>query len=169
MSIIEIVTYPEPVLLAPAVEVTNIDDSLVNLVKDMRETMYAAPGLGLAAPQVGVNQRFFVYDVGGDKDNPDFKVLVNPRIVHSEGKIVSENEGCLSVPEYRADVPRAAAVTVEGADLDGKPVRLDCEGLAAVVMQHEIDHLEGVLFIEHLSSLKREMIKRKLKKQAKSP
>jgi peptide deformylase len=163
--LIEIVTWPTPVLLAPARPVENIDGAFVKLVEDMRETMYAAPGLGLAAVQVGVDRRFFVYDVSEDKERPEFKVLVNPQITAREGTVISENEGCLSVPECRADVTRSARVTVEGADLDGKPVRLDAEDLLALVMQHEIDHLDGKLFLDHLSTLKREFIKRKLKKR----
>ncbi|MEW5736317.1 MAG: peptide deformylase [Thermodesulfobacteriota bacterium] len=166
MPVLSIVTYPAPILLAKADPVADITAETDALISDMAETMYAAPGLGLAAVQVGVGQRIIVYDVKCDDEDTEKKLctLVNPRIVNAEGELLSENEGCLSVPEYRSDVKRFARVTVEGVDRTGKPVRLDAEGLLAIVLQHEIDHLEGKLFIDRISRLKRDLYKRRVKK-----
>lgn len=169
MALRDIVTYPEPVLSTPAREVTEIGQEIQDLADDMAETMYAAPGVGLAAPQVGCGDRVIVFDAERDEegDKTGLVVLVNPRIVAREGSITSEGEGCLSVPDFRADVHRAACVTVEAVDRHGKPVRLDAEGFLAVVLQHEIDHLDGVLFIDRISSLKRNLYKRRVKKMLK--
>ena len=109
-----------------------------------------------------------IYDIAPRDENRSLQVLINPQIVTKEGEILSENEGCLSVPDFRADVKRAANITVAGHDRDGKPIRMDAEGLLAIVLQHEIDHLKGTLFIEHISSLKRQMYKRRIKKQLKN-
>ncbi|MBU2490742.1 MAG: peptide deformylase [Proteobacteria bacterium] len=167
MAILEIITYPDPLLAKPCREVTELDEDLARLVRDMGETLYAKSGLGLAAVQVGDDRRVLVYDVSEERDGSEMGVLVNPRIVATEGQVVSENEGCLSVPEYRADVNRYEQVRVEGLDPEGRPVCLDADDLLAIVLQHEIDHLEGVLFIDRISSLKRELYKRRVKKRLK--
>lgn len=166
MSVLEIVTYPAPILKQKACPVAGIDEKLERLMDDMTETMYAAPGLGLAAVQVGVDQSLIIYDIV-ENEKHNLKVLINPRIISSEGSMISESEGCLSVPDFRADVRRAEAVSVEGVDRSGKPVKIDAEGLLAIVLQHEIDHLEGLLFIDHISPLKRQMYKRRVMKQLK--
>ena len=165
MAILEIRTYPDPVLLQDAEPVKIFDHKLQKLLNDMAETMYAAPGVGLAAPQVGVSLRAIVVDASPRDENAELLKLVNPVITFREGESVYE-EGCLSVPGYTAEVNRAARVCVEGFDEYGKPVKIDTDTFLATVLQHEIDHLNGVLFIEHLGRLKRDMIKRKLKKRA---
>jgi len=166
MSILKIVTYPEPFLKQPTNAIENIDGRLQQLIDDMSETMYAAPGVGLAAIQVGVDQSLLVFDVAQQEDGDRrLQVLINPRIVEKEGEILSENEGCLSVPDFRADVKRSERVLVDAADRDGNPLRLEAEGFMAVVLQHEIDHLNGTLFIDRISSLKRNLYKRRVAKQ----
>lgn len=167
MAIYRILTYPDPFLRQPARTVENIDDSLQRIIDDMGETMYAAPGAGLAAVQVGLDMRLLVYDISTESDRRDLRVLINPEIISSEGEILSENEGCLSVPDFRANVRRAAQVLVEGLDRHGNPVSLEAEGYHAVVLQHEIDHLNGKLFIDRISALKRELFKRRIKKALK--
>ena len=127
--------------------------------------MYAAPGAGLASIQIGVEQSIMVYDVSPKDEGRSLQVLINPRIVSQEGQVISENEGCLSVPDFRADVKRASQIVVEGLDRNGNPLRFDAEGYIAIVLQHELDHLNGALFIDHLSSLKRGLFKRQLKKK----
>lgn len=167
MTQLKIVTYPDNFLKKAAKAVENIDGKLIEAVNNMGETMYAAPGIGLAAIQVGIDQSFLVYDISPADENRQLNVLVNPRIVEKEGEVISENEGCLSVPDYRADVKRYASVLVEGYDGNEKPVRIEAHDLLAIVLQHEIDHLEGTLFIDRISSLKRQIYKRKIKKQLK--
>ncbi len=166
MALLHIVTYPEPILDKPSEIIENIDDDIVALINDMTDTLYDAPGLGLAAVQVGHNKCMLLYDVKEDEDSEGtgLQVLINPKIVHTEGKVCSENEGCLSVPGLRADVNRHACVTVEGVNQEGSPVKIDAEGLLSIVLQHEIDHLEGRLFMERISALKRNMYKRRVKK-----
>jgi peptide deformylase len=167
MAILEILTYPDPFLRQVAQPVAVVDDALRRIAADMAETMYAAPGTGLAATQVGIDRRIIVYDLtpGDEKsERRDLRVLINPRVVAASGSTVSENEGCLSVPDFRADVPRSAEVRVEGLDLQGQPVVIEDHGFHAIVLQHEIDHLEGVLFIDRISALKREIYKRRIKK-----
>lgn len=165
MAIRDIVTYPDKFLRRVADGVTVFDDDLQELIDDMIETMYDEPGVGLAAVQVGDKRRVLVYDVTQTEGERQAEALVNPKIVFREGSIVSEQEGCLSVPDFRADVKRDAHVTVEGLDRQGRPVEIDAEGFAAIVLQHEIDHLDGILFIDRISSLKREMYKRRRRKQ----
>jgi len=168
VALLEIVTYPDPILARPAKPVENIDEAIRKLVDDMAATMYAAPGLGLAAEQVGADKSIMVYDISENRaEGRNLQVLINPRIIASEGELVFENEGCLSVPDFRADVRRARFVQVEGVDREGRPVRLDAEGMLAVVLQHEIDHLQGLLFIDRISGLKRDMYKRRVKKMLK--
>lgn len=168
MTQLKIVTYPDKFLKEPTKPVENIDGKLMEAVGNMGETMYAAPGIGLAAIQVGIDRSFLIYDVSPGDEDRQLSLLVNPRIVEKEGDIVSENEGCLSVPEYRADVKRYASIIVEGYDGDEKPVRIEAHDLLSIVLQHEIDHLRGTLFIDRISSLKRQIYKRKVKKHLKN-
>jgi peptide deformylase len=165
MSKFNILTYPNKFLSQPTQPLENIDGKVQEKIDKMALTMYDAPGVGLAAIQVGWDKSLLIYDVAPRDESRSLHVLVNPKIITREGEIVSENEGCLSVPEFRADVKRAAAITVEGHDRDGNPLKIDAEGLLAIVLQHEIDHLNGTLFIEHISALKRQMYKRHIKKQ----
>lgn len=158
-----VITYPDPVLRSPAEPVSNIDGKLQSLIDDMAETMYSAPGIGLASNQVGEPCRLFIFDIS-PKDQPrKLVVVINPKIVEREGSVTSE-EGCLSVVDYSAEVKRAQCITVEGLDREGNPITIREEGLGAVVLQHEIDHLDGTLFIDHLSRLKRELYKRRLRR-----
>lgn len=167
MAILEILTYPNQFLMQPTRPVENIDGELQRIVDNMSDTMYAAPGVGLAAIQVGLDKSLLVYDIAPQDETRSLQVLINPRIVSSDGEILSEDEGCLSVPDFRADVKRATAIEVEGFDRDGKPLKFQVEGFPAIVLQHEIDHLNGTLFIDHVSALKREMYKRRIFKQLK--
>jgi peptide deformylase len=167
MTLLEIVRYPEKILSRPTRLIEDIDGDIQNLIENMGQTMYQAPGVGLAAIQVGIDKSLMVYDISPKDTERSLQVLINPRIVSSEGSQLSEDEGCLSVPDFRSDVKRAAAITVEGLDRDGKPVRMDAEGLLAIVLQHEIDHLNGILFIDRISALKRGMYKRKMLKNLK--
>jgi len=164
METLKILTYPDKFLSKPTKPVENIDEKIQNLIKDMASIMYQAPGIGLAAIQVGINKSLLVYDVSTGDEKRSLQVLINPRIVESEGTTISEDEGCLSVPDFRANVKRAASVLVEGFDNNEKPLRIEAEGLLAVLLQHEIDHLNGILFIDRISSLKRGMYKRRVKK-----
>jgi len=169
MEIMKVLTYPDPFLKKTAKPVENIDEEMQKLIEHMVFTMYDAPGVGLAAMQVGVDKSLIVYDSGmGKEEERRPEVLINPRIVASEGSVISENEGCLSVPDFRSDVKRFAAVAVEGIDRNGKPVRLERDDFLGVILQHEIDHLNGTLFIDRISSLKRELYKRRIRKQMKS-
>ena len=158
-----ICTYPDPVLRKGADPVENIDERVEALADQMIETMYAAPGIGLAANQVGELIRVIVFDLYPGTDNREPFVLINPEIVLSEGRIAQE-EACLSVVDYAAEVTRSARIKVRGVDRKGKPIDLEAEGLLARCLQHEIDHINGVLFIDHISSLKRALYKKKLKK-----
>jgi len=168
MAILKILTYPDKFLSEPTKPVENIDEKIQNLVKDMASIMYQAPGIGLAAIQVGINKSLLVYDVSPKDEKRSLQVLINPRIIESEGTTISEDEGCLSVPDFKANVKRAASVLVEGFDNKEKLLRLEAEGLLAVVLQHEIDHLNGILFIDRISSLKRGMYKRRVTKNLKN-
>jgi peptide deformylase len=162
-----IVKYGNPVLEKPAVKVTVFDEELQKLVDDMFESMYAAKGIGLAAPQIGISRRIAVIDVTF-KEDPNAKlVLINPEIVHTEGKHV-QSEGCLSIPEFRENVTRPNKVTVRAQDEHGKLFEKTGEELLARAFQHETDHLNGKLYISHLSSLKRDLIKRKIRKMKKA-
>jgi peptide deformylase len=163
MGIRRILTYPDTVLRERAEPVTDIDGKTQQLIDDMAETMYHAPGIGLASNQVGEPCRIIIYDTSPRDEPNDLVVLINPEVIEADGLIIDE-EGCLSVIDYTADVKRAARVTVKGIDREGNPVTLEKEGLDAVVLQHEIDHLNGVLFIDRISKLRRELYKRKLKK-----
>jgi peptide deformylase len=166
MAILPIRKLPDPVLREQAREVTEINRELQRLIDDMADTMYAAPGLGLAASQVGVLHRLIVFDVSHREGGPrDLQVILNPCITAGEGEITRE-EGCLSVADFSAEVKRHAKVKVKGLDREGKPIEMTGEGLLAVVLQHEVDHLDGILFIDHLSRLKRGLYLRRLRKQA---
>ena len=165
MTVRTILTYPDKFLRQPTKPVDTFDDDLQVLIDDMIETMYDEPGVGLAAIQIGSDRSVVVYDVTQTEGERKAEALINPEIVFREGSQLSENEGCLSVPDFRADVKRNAHVRVEGLDRNGRPVEIDAEEFLAIVLQHEIDHLHGILFIDRISSLKREMYKRKRKKQ----
>ena len=167
MAILEILEYPERILSKPVLPVTDINGDLQQKIDDMAQTMYQAPGVGLAASQVGINQCFLVYDVSPRDDKRALHVLINPRIVCQEGEVLSENEGCLSVPDYRSDVVRFSQIQVEGVNRDGKPLSFAAEGYLAIVLQHEIDHLQGILFIDRISALKRNLYKKRIKKRLK--
>lgn len=160
-----ILTFPDPVLKKKAVPVTIINDDIRQLAKDMAETMYDAPGVGLAAPQIGVPQRVIVIDVAGKDEAPQLITAINPIIVHGEGEVYEE-EGCLSVPNFSANVKRHEKVVVKGLSLDGQERVWQADGLLAIAFQHEIDHLEGILFVDRLSPLKRELFLKKLKKRS---
>jgi len=159
-------TYPDPVLRERAKAVDDIDEDLLTLIDRMAETMYEAPGIGLAANQVGSLQRVVVYDLTPRDEGRNLKVLINPEIVLAEGETHYE-ESCLSVMDYSADVVRHANVKVHGVDRKGRPVDVEADGLLAICLQHEIDHLNGVLYIDHISNLKRALYKKKLKKMMK--
>ena len=164
MAILHICTYPEEILGQRAEPITEIDEDVVKLVDHMTETMYSAPGIGLAATQVGVAKQVLVADIAPRRPESELIVLINPEIVAAEGEVIFE-EGCLSVPDYQAEVKRHEKVTVRGLNLKGVEVEIEAEGLLAVVLQHEIDHLNGMLFIDRLSKLKRDLYKRKVRKQ----
>ena len=163
MAVLEILHYPNPVLAEKSQPVEIFDESLRQLASDMAETMYDAPGVGLAAPQVGELKRLVVIDCSGSEAPADLIVAVNPEIVAREGDCMEE-EGCLSVPGYYARVARSARVTVRYQDLDGQTQEREADELLAVAIQHEIDHLDGVLFVDRLSSLKRSMFRKKYQK-----
>ena len=165
-EIMRIYTYPEPVLRGTAEYVENIDEDTQKLIECMAETMYAAPGIGLAANQVGKLQRILIYDLTPKDKGRNLSVLINPEIVESEGSIVWD-EACLSVIDFSAEVTRHGHVKVRGYDRHGKPVDVEAEGLLAVCLQHEIDHLDGKLFIDYISSLKRALYKKRIKKMLK--
>jgi peptide deformylase len=162
-----IVKYGNPVLEKPAAPVTDFDDELKKLVEDMFESMYEAKGVGLAAPQIGISKRLAVIDVTF-KENPREKlVLANPEIIHTEGK-QTQSEGCLSIPEFRESVTRANKVTIRAQDVNGKWYEKTGEELLARAFLHETDHLNGKLYLSHLSALKRDLIKRKIRKLIKA-
>jgi peptide deformylase len=161
--ILTIVKYPDPVLQQPGEPVTEFDDKLRKFVADMFESMYAAQGIGLAAPQVSVSKRITVIDVSNGKDPAKKMVLINPEIIYREGKLYEE-EGCLSFPEIREKVVRSAKVRIRAQDEYGKWFEAEGEELLSRCMQHEIDHLDGTLFIFRISSLKRDLALRKIRK-----
>lgn len=162
MALLPILQYPDPRLHKVAKSVVSVTEQTRKLIKDMAETMYAAPGVGLAATQVDVHERIVVIDVS--EEHNDLKVLINPVLLNTEGEEESE-EGCLSVPGIYEKVTRAEHVTVKALDENGKEFKLEADGLLAVCIQHEMDHLQGRVFVEHLSHLKQTRIRAKLKKQ----
>ncbi len=165
MALREIITWPHPVLKRKAAPVERVDDALRRLIDDMVETMYAAPGVGLAAPQVAESLRLCVVDVGVQDGKPgaDLVVLVNPRLVVAEGSI-TWTEGCLSVPDFEEPIERAATIVVEALDRDGREVRVEADGLKAVCIQHEMDHLRGVTIADKVSFVKRNLYLQKVRK-----
>jgi peptide deformylase len=167
VKVLDIVTYPDRFLKKPTQAVKDIDGDLQSVIDNMGTTMYQAPGIGLAAIQVGVDKSMLVYDISPADEAKQLNVLINPKIIAQEGEILSENEGCLSVPDFRANVKRAARVIVEALDRQGNTQRIEAQGLLAIVLQHEIDHLNGKLFIDRISALKRQMYTRRISKKLK--
>jgi len=167
MALRSIVLYPDPLLLSPTSRVETVDGEVRTLVRDMIDTMYAAPGIGLAANQVGVSKRICIVDLSAGDTPGELKVFINPRLVETAGTETAE-EGCLSFPDIHLDIERPATATVEAEDLDGKTFRVAADGLLARAMQHEIEHLEGRVFLMNLSPLKRELVKRQIKKRIKA-
>ena len=169
MAKLDIITLPDRKLRMKSAPVERVDDDLRKLMDSMLETMYEAPGIGLAAIQVNVPRRVVTIDVAQREDEaakPDPLFLVNPEILWSSDERAVAEEGCLSIPEYFAEVERPASVRVAYIDRDGKPQELEADGVLAICLQHEIDHLDGTLFIDHLSKLKRDMVIKKFAKQA---
>jgi peptide deformylase len=161
-----ILFYPDKRLRTPGEEVEEFDAELHQLIDDMAETMYAAPGVGLAAPQIGLSKRLFIVDVATEEDEPsDLHVFINPEILEAEGE-TTFNEGCLSFPGIREEIDRAARIKVRAVDRDGKPFELQADGLLAIAIQHENDHLDGKLMIDHLSVLRRRLVHRAMSKRA---
>jgi peptide deformylase len=167
MALLPILTAPDPRLKKKSLPVEAVDDGVRQLMDDMLETMYDAPGIGLAAPQIGVLKRVIVLDIEREDTKTGPLFMANPEIIDASDEDVSYEEGCLSVPEHYSDVVRPAKVTVRYLDRDNKVQELAAEGLLATCLQHEIDHLDGILFIDHISALKRNMILRKLLKARK--
>ena len=169
MAILKILTYPDPFLKKKADPVIDFDDPLKQLAADMIETMYASLGVGLAATQVGANKRMIVLDVKHNPKDPDSRpqpqVMINPTVVQCEGEAANE-EGCLSVPDFRTEVKRCTSVTLTYRDMENSIHRVRSEGLESICIQHELDHLNGKLFIDHLPPLQRQMVKTKLKKRS---
>jgi peptide deformylase len=161
MALLEILKYPDPRLRTVAKPVAEVNDGLRQLIDDMLETMYAAPGIGLAATQVNVHERLLVIDITDDKSEP--LCFINAEILEQSGRIEAD-EGCLSVPEVYESVERAERIRVKALDRDGQEFELEAEGLLAVCIQHEIDHLDGKLFVDYLSQLKRSRLKKKVSK-----
>lgn len=159
----EILIWPDPVLKKKSKPVAKVDDSLRALVKDMFETMYAADGVGLAAPQIGVLQRVIVLDTSPRQEGAKPLAMINPEIIGMEGK-TTYTEGCLSIPGEAEDVDRAERVTVKYLDVEGQEQTLACEGLLSIAVQHETDHLDGIVYVDHVSSLKRELIRKRMKR-----
>lgn len=164
MAVLKILRYPDPKLRNRSVPVEKVDGAIEKLLDDMAETMYDAPGIGLAAPQVGVNLRVCIIDVSPrDENSPGLIELINPVILLAEGEQIEE-EGCLSIPGFISDVKRKAKVKVQAIDRKGESLEIEGAGLLARALQHEIDHLDGVLFIDRLGKLKRELLKKKIEK-----
>ncbi|RFZ88701.1 peptide deformylase [Shinella sp. WSJ-2] len=167
MTIKPLIILPDPILRQVSSPIATIDSEVKKLADDMLETMYDAPGIGLAAIQIGVARRMLVLDVSKDGEDKQPLVFINPEIVASTDARSVYEEGCLSIPDYYAEVERPAGITVKHLDRDGKEQLTEADGLLATCLQHEIDHLNGVLFIDHISKLKREMVIRKFTKAAK--
>lgn len=163
MAILEILEFPDPRLRTKAKEVTEVTDKTRRIIEDMFETMYDAPGIGLAATQVNVHEQIIVIDVSEDKSEP--LVFINPKVTVLDGEMEKMQEGCLSVPGFYEDVERIEHCKIEAIGKDGNPFELEANGLLAVCIQHEMDHLNGKLFVDYLSSTKRDRIRKKLEKQ----
>lgn len=168
MAKLPIVTLPDPVLRKLSTPIERVDGELRQLADDMLETMYAAPGVGLAAVQVGLPIRLLVLDVADEEEGRQPLVMINPEIVALGPETRLHEEGCLSIPDFRLEIERPSTLTVRFIDRDGKPRELDADGLLATAIQHEINHLDGKLIIDFLSPLKRDMVVRKFKKQARA-
>ncbi|WP_045220243.1 peptide deformylase [Desulfonatronum thioautotrophicum] len=158
-----VLSYPDPILAKTAAEIETVTPEICRLAEDMLETMYHKEGLGLAAPQVGESCRLVVVDVSGPDKREEPLVFVNPRITQAEGRVES-SEGCLSVRNYRTKVQRAERIRLQALNLEGQPVDMEVDGMLAICLQHELDHLDGVLFIDKISRLKRSLYEQKLKK-----
>lgn len=167
MAVLKLYEYPHPILKKKAQKVEKVDDDMRKFLDDMLETMYADAGVGLAAPQVGVSQRVVVIDIAHDDEEPNPYYMVNPEIIWKSEEKVCGEEGCLSVPDQRAEVERFAAVKVKYLDYNGKEQELLVEGFLAIAVQHELDHLDGILYIDRISRLKRQMLLKKLDKMRK--
>ena len=165
MALLPVLCYPDPRLHKRAKPVDKVDDRIKGIVKDMAETMYDAPGVGLAATQVDIHEQIIVIDVSDEQN--DLMVFINPELVWASEEKKSWREGCLSVPEFYDEVDRPANIRIKAIDLYGKPFELEADGLLAVCLQHEMDHLRGKVFVEYLSLLKRNRISLKMKKRAK--
>ncbi len=168
MSLLDIVIYPDPILREKCEPVEEITDEIRQLIDDMTQTMYEAPGIGLAASQVGSRHRVIIVDVGDDEESgrkARLYQIINPEIVEESGSVESE-EGCLSIPDIRESVKRSKSILVKGLSPEGKEMSIEADGLLSICLQHEIDHLNGVLFIDRISRLRRELIKSRLKKLA---
>ena len=164
MSVLEILKYPDPILRKKAKPIDRVDAKIKKLALDMIETMYAAPGIGLAAPQVGESIRLIVVDVTQKKEGPI--VLINPKVISSEGECFEE-EGCLSVPDLKESIPRKQKIVIKGLNIEGNAIQISADDILAIAFQHEIDHLDGILIVDMISSLKRDIYKKKLKKKSK--
>ena len=164
MAVLDIKKYPAPVLKKKATAVSVFDEDLQKLIDDMVETMYAAPGVGLAAPQVGISKRLAVIDISSRDDQHPLIVLINPCVLRTAGEVEFE-EGCLSIPEYTAKVKRSESLVVRAHDRNGDEVEIEADGLLAIALQHEIDHLDGFLLIDRISPIKREFFKKRYKKK----
>jgi peptide deformylase len=167
MSIKPIIILPDPLLRQVSTKLEQVDDNVRKLADDMLETMYDAPGIGLAAIQVGIPKRLLVIDIAKEGEEKNPRVFINPEILASSDDRSVYEEGCLSIPDYYAEVERPARITVKYVNRDGKEETIEADGLLATCLQHEIDHLNGVLFIDHISRLKRDMVIRKFTKAAK--
>jgi peptide deformylase len=168
MALRRIVTYGTPVLRQRTTDVANLNGELQQLIDDMVETMYAAPGVGLAANQVGSTHRLFVANPADDRDPSKLLVVINPEIVESDGEF-AHDEGCLSIPEFREEVRRARRIVLRGLDREGRPLEVEGHDLLARIFQHEMDHLNGLFFVDRLSPAKRDILVRKLKKAFLAP
>ncbi|KEQ03900.1 peptide deformylase [Pseudorhizobium pelagicum] len=168
MTIKPLIILPDPILRQPSRPFEQVDTEVLRLADDMLETMYDAPGIGLAAVQIGVPRRLLVIDISRDDEDNKPQVFINPEIVATSDDRSVYEEGCLSIPDYYAEVERPATVTVQYIGRDGKQETVEADGLLATCLQHEIDHLNGILFIDHISRLKREMVIKKFTKAARS-
>lgn len=166
MALLKILEYPDPRLRTKAAPVAQVDKRVQGIIADMFDTMYDAPGIGLAATQVNIHERIIVIDVSEDKSDP--LVFINPTVTLLEGEPETMQEGCLSVPGFYEEVTRVEHCLVNALDGNGKPFEMECRGLLAVCIQHEIDHLEGILYVDYISPLKRNRIKDKLEKKHKA-
>ena len=165
MPVLEIKLLPDPILRKKASPLEKVSEEVKTILNDMAETMYDAPGIGLAGNQVGILKRLVVMDCSTDEEDPNLIKMINPEIINSSDEKEELEEGCLSIPDHKSIVKRPAQVKVKYLNIDGIEQTLDAEGLLAACVQHEIDHLNGILFVDHISRLKRDMILRKVKKQ----